>query len=281
MPLAHEPQHEAGVDAARARRHDDPLERREPHRRVDRRAVGDRGERRAGAEVARDDPRASAERRAARRRAAPRTRARARGSRSGAGRTARATRAGSAYVAAAAGRPAWNAVSKHATAGSPGRARAVASIAASAFGWCSGASGVRLAQLRDQRGVERARPGAPPAVDDPVRDDVRRPELVERAPSAVASTSVPGASASCSPRSRRRPPSSAQLDAARAGVDAEDRTHQRRRQRPVADLRRVDRRARACSARSAQPLVDHLLAQRRGARRRGPATRSITSITRW
>ena len=51
-PLAHEPEHKAGVDAARARRHDEPLERREPHGRVDGAPVADRRERRAGAEVA-------------------------------------------------------------------------------------------------------------------------------------------------------------------------------------------------------------------------------------
>ncbi len=50
-----QPQQQPRVHAARARRHHQALHRREPHRRVDRAPAGDRGERRAGAEVAGDD----------------------------------------------------------------------------------------------------------------------------------------------------------------------------------------------------------------------------------
>ena len=52
-----QPQQEAGVDAARPRRHHDAVERREAHRGVDRAPAGDRAQRRARAEVAGDEPR--------------------------------------------------------------------------------------------------------------------------------------------------------------------------------------------------------------------------------
>ena len=47
-----------GVDAARAGRHHQALERREPHRRVDRAPVRDRAQRGPGAEMTADDPQA-------------------------------------------------------------------------------------------------------------------------------------------------------------------------------------------------------------------------------
>ena len=50
---------------------------------------------------------------------------------------------GRAYVAAACGKWAWNAVSKHATAGTFGSARPTAWRAASDFGWWSGARSIR------------------------------------------------------------------------------------------------------------------------------------------
>ena len=55
MRVLDEPEHEAGIDAARARRHDEAFERREAHRRLDRAPAGDGGERGAGAEVAGHD----------------------------------------------------------------------------------------------------------------------------------------------------------------------------------------------------------------------------------
>ena len=114
-----QPQQQARVDAARARRHDEPLERREAHRRVDGAPVAHRGERRAGAEVARHDRAARAGQLAPR--AATRRRARARGSRSGGRPSARATRAGPRTSPPPAASVAWNAVSKHATAGMSGQ----------------------------------------------------------------------------------------------------------------------------------------------------------------
>ena len=54
--VAQQPEHEARVDAARAGGHDEPLERREAHRRVDAAPVAHRGQRRAGAEVAASRP---------------------------------------------------------------------------------------------------------------------------------------------------------------------------------------------------------------------------------
>src|SRR3954452_24463083 len=53
--VALEPDQQAGIDAARARGHYEALERREAHRRVDRAPARDRAQRRARAEVARDD----------------------------------------------------------------------------------------------------------------------------------------------------------------------------------------------------------------------------------
>ena len=87
-----EPEQEPGVERARAGRHHEPVERREAHRRVDRHAARDRGERGAGAEMAGDDPqRPRPAGRQLARRGAARRRGTARGSRSGAGPSARAT----------------------------------------------------------------------------------------------------------------------------------------------------------------------------------------------
>ena len=54
-----QPQDQARIHAARPRRHHQPLERREAHRRVDRSAVAHGGERCAGAEVAGDHAKAT------------------------------------------------------------------------------------------------------------------------------------------------------------------------------------------------------------------------------
>ena len=64
-PVTQQPQHEPGIDAARARGHDEALHRREAHRRVDADAVAHGGQRRAGAEMAAHDPRGAAARREA------------------------------------------------------------------------------------------------------------------------------------------------------------------------------------------------------------------------
>jgi hypothetical protein len=53
-----QPKHQPRVNRAGARGHHESLERREPHRRVHRRAVGDRAQRCPGPEVATDRPRA-------------------------------------------------------------------------------------------------------------------------------------------------------------------------------------------------------------------------------
>ena len=50
-----EPEHEARIDRSRAGRHDEPVERREAHRRVDRPAAADGRQRGARAEVTADD----------------------------------------------------------------------------------------------------------------------------------------------------------------------------------------------------------------------------------
>ena len=81
-------------------------------------------------------------------------------------------------------------------------------------------------QLRDERGVEPRGAGAPPAVDDPMRDGVRRPELGERGAERrrVDVGAGGGGLVLAEPRVVRA--DQRELDAARAGVDAED-AHQR------------------------------------------------------
>ena len=54
---------------------------------------------------------------------------------------------------------AWKAVSKQATAGSPGSAALTASMPASDLGWCSGARSVSCVQLAPDSGVQQDRPG--------------------------------------------------------------------------------------------------------------------------
>ena len=138
------------------------------------RPSADRGERGAGAEVAGDDPRAArqpeqlgraprgvgvreaVEAVAAQRRSARATRAAPRRSRPRrAGR--RGTRCRSRRRPAARAAP-----------------RRGASIAASALGWCSGASGVSARSSSTQRVVDPRGLRAAAAVDDAVRDRVRR-----------------------------------------------------------------------------------------------------------
>ena len=76
--------------------------------------------------------------------AATRTRGRGRGTRSGGSPSARATPLGARRSPRRRGAGAWNAVSKDATAGTPGSSRPIASRPASAAGWCSGARSDRL-----------------------------------------------------------------------------------------------------------------------------------------
>ena len=161
---------------------------------------------------------------------------------------------------------------------------------------------LRLVQRRQRRvssrsarldARRRSRTGAREAlaaVDDPVADRVGVAQaVVERARRARRRRSRRRARRARAPPSVVvAAPSSAQLEAARAGVDDEDaqravleRAARRRvRPGPVAHLGRVV----AVLARVgavAQARVDHLLAQRARRARRGPGTRSITSITRW
>ena len=81
---------------------------------------------------------------------------------------------------AAAGRVAWKAVSKHATAGTSGRTAVTAASAARDFGWWSGARSVRASRRRDDAGVDPHGSGeGRPAVDDPVAHDVHRAEAAD------------------------------------------------------------------------------------------------------
>ena len=175
---------------------------------------------------------------------------------------------------------AWNAVSKQATAGTPGSGAPTAASAASDAGWCSGASGVSARSASAPR--RRAATGPVKrvaAVDDAVADGVElRPcrrarrdppasvaARLERRQVALGEQLVAGA---------EQP----ELQAARARVDDED-PHARPRSspsrpsprpRPVAHVGHVV----AVLARVgavAQALVDHLLAHVRGRARRGRA----------
>ena len=141
---ADEPQDETGIDRSRPGRHHEAFERREPHRRVDRPAAAHRAQRRARAEMTRhdlqlgdrDDPASSAAR-------AGRVRVREAVEAEPAQRPAcRATPAGSAYDAARpAGASRGTRCRSRRRAVAVGSARRAAAIAASARGWCSGASG--------------------------------------------------------------------------------------------------------------------------------------------
>ena len=176
-----EPQDEARIDAARARRHHQALERREAHRRVDRAPVEDGRQRAPRAEVA--GRRGAARRaagRAARRRGARRTRATGRGSRSGAGPSARATPAAARRWRRPPAGSRGTRCRSRPRRGRPAATPLTASRAASDFGWWSGARSVSarsrattVASISD-----RARElGA--AVHDPVADGVDRPEAAD------------------------------------------------------------------------------------------------------
>ena len=275
-----QPQQQARVDRPRARRHDEPLERGEAHRRVDGAPVADRGERRAGAEVRRHDPRG---RRSSPPRAATRRRARGRGSRSGGRPSARATRAGprtsSPPGRASRGRPCRSTR----RSGVSGSAASTASSAASDFGWCSGARSVSARSSRTTPSSTRTgRPEALAAVDDPVADGVDRPGAGD--PRRAARPRRPAsAGRRCRPRRRpRRPASSTRslrlLDPALT-TRTRNAPRSARRQHPVAHVGAVVAELARVGA-VAQALVDHVLAQLRRPLAE-PGTRSTTSITRW
>ena len=210
---------------ARARRHHEPLERREAHRRVDR--ARRRAPRASEAPAPRwqvDDARVAPP--ASSSRAPPR----------GVG-VREPVEAVAAHAPALAPRRrqrvgrrgrrevAWNAVSKHATAGTPGSARARrASSAASDLGWCSGARSVSArsaattsASTRDRRAEALA------AVDDPVADRVDRAQRrASASASAASSTSAARRGEVGLGEQRVAGAEQPQLQAARAGVDDED-----------------------------------------------------------
>ena len=268
-----QPQQEAGVDAARPRGHHEAVERREAHRRVDRAPAGDRAQRRARAEVAGDDPRRAG--RAAPRRAARRRRARGRGSRTGAAQRS-ATRSGSAYVAAAAASVAWNAVSKHATAGrtAPRARRSPPAHAAGAA--ARGRSAPRAARAPARRSRPAAGSPSPPCtMRCPTASASGRPSSASAGDRRVARRTRARARRPCD----RRRPSTRSLRLLEPALTTRSRTRSAR-PGPVAHVGRVV----AVLARVgavAQPLVDHRPGAGAAARAPRPGTRSITSMTRW
>ena len=284
-PLVDEPEHEARVDAARAGRHDDPLERREAHRRVERAAVAHRGERRAGAEVAGDDPRA-------------RVQAEQLGGPTGGVRVGEPVEAVAAQrepLAPCGGqrvrrrrrrqvRVERRVEARHRRAGRPATSR-------DRVGRRQRLGLVQRRQRREPLELARtARRRAPPP-------RCARPPCTKRCATASAS---PSRSIAARERAGVDPPPGGlglvfaeqlvvvaeqpELDAARARVDGED-AHQApggRGMRPVQS--RTSGASSPCSRvywRSRSRVVDHRLAQPGDARAPSPGTRSMTSMTRW
>ena len=148
-----------------------------------------------------------------------------------------------------------------------GSARATASIAASALGWCSGARSVSSSRrARTASSIQRRRPKRVAAVHDAVADGVgapaarrARPRSNGSPPATRPSGRRPCASSSSSSRSLRL------LEPALTTSSAAQR-----RPRPVADVRQVVAVLAGVGA-VAQALVDHLLAQRRPRAGRGRA----------
>ena len=283
--LAREPEHEPRVDRPGPRRHHEALERREAHRRVDRAAAAHRRQRGAGAEVAGHD--AERGRRLAphsSRRPPRRVRVRQPVEPVAPDRPARAPRrAGSRRSTRPAGSVAWNAVSKQATAGTPGQRRATASIAGQRPRLVERGERRQRARCRRRAGVEHDRRREPrPAVDDPVAD---RADRAQR-PIACATTArvrrpVERRQVRRLARTRVGRVEQPQLEAARTRVDDEDR----RRSLGVGHAQFAISGASSPSSRGVRPrldpLVDHQLADVARPATRGPGTRSITSITRW
>ena len=269
-----------GIDGPGPGRHDEALERREAHRRVDRAPVATAASEAPAPRwqvTIRSVARPAA--RAAPPRAATRTRATGRGTRTG-GAPALAPlarqRVGRGGRRASS---AWNAVSKQATARHVRQDALTASSAASDFGWWSGARSVSAAKAAHRpSSSSRDRAAEPrPAVDDAVADGVDRAQAV-RAPSAIAPRSAAAARRRQVAR-RRRPVvgvEDPQLEAARARVDDEDPhrsapAHASGAARSSRGSPGRPRRARGCTRARSSRLVDHLLAQCAGPRRRGPA----------
>ena len=260
---AQEVDERARVDRAGARGHRHAFERAEAHRRVDRAAVADRGHRAAAAEVADDEARRAREHL---------------GALDGPlhGEPVEAVAADAPVLAPAArdgvgrrlrrGIVAWKAVSKTATCGTPGSARAAAARSPSSAGaLCSGAiaSSSWIASRTSSSTSTGSRKRGPPCT-------TRCPTAATSAgdTSSSDSTVVTLSSASTSRSFRLVEPALT----TRIGF--------RQRPGPVADRRDGPRRARASTAGARAARRPSPGA---GARpcRRAPGTRSITSITRW
>ena len=276
-----------GIDAPGAGRHHQPLERREAHRRVDRAAVEDGGQRRAGAEVAGHE--AQAVGRAAEQlgRAPRRVRVRQAVEPVAAQVPAlaplrRAARRSRRRPAASRGTPCRS----RRRPGRPAARRVTTSSAASDFGWWSGARSVSArSRATTAASMTTGLENCGAAVDDPVADRVDRPEAADRRRrprrrrSTRAAPAGPPRPTTASSRVEH-----AQLEAARAGVDDQDpadagasppsvghvQSRSRGRPRPRGACRRAPRSACRPSA---------------GGRGRpgwpSPGTRSMTSMTRW
>ena len=275
--VLHEPARRGRVDGPRARRHHEPFERREAHRRVDRTAAD------ASRTATRPRPDGSSRRASSDRRIAPDELARRDATR----RRAKAVEAEAAHP------PLLAPASRERVGGGRGRerrvergveardlrkrgehARACRRMPATARGWCSGASGVEREQRAFGAGVDhgpargtrcrRARPGGRPRRTPAAR----RATLVELRPS----------------RPRRRLPAfdvvlgldlvvvaeHAQLEAARSRVH-DEHAHQFRPARPSRGPRACPRRARACTRTCRVRCVDHVLAHVRGGAHRARA----------
>ncbi len=173
-------------------------------------------------------------------------------------------------MAAAGGRVAWKAVSKHATAGTSGMTREARARAASAGGWWSGARSVRAVSspTRASSTAGGSRPAA--AVHHPVAHGVGRAQRPERLdhlvvlhPPAVGDEVGPGDDPVVLVEE-------SQLQAAGAGVDDED-AHRGSLAgpAPVGDLGQVLAGHPGVGP-GPEPAVDHLLAQRRAGPVRAP-----------
>ncbi len=117
-------------------------------------------------------------------------------------------------MAAASGIVVWNAVSKHATAGTEGSAAVTASSAASDLGWCSGARSVSAPSRSRTSGVTRTGavylvppctircPAAPTGPKDPIAFSIVAVPAVPSLPSPTAGRSAPATTLASSSRTR-------------------------------------------------------------------------------
>ena len=122
-------------------------------------------------------------------------------------------------MAAAAGSVAWNAVSKHATAGTAGSASPTAAIPASAAGWCRGARSVSSRRApTTSSSTSDGLAEALAAVHDAMADSVGPWHLGER---RAERAGVVGGQVALGLELVSRP-EQPQLQAARARVDDED-----------------------------------------------------------